>query len=261
MTIDEIRSLDIEAVEARIAAIAEEMETDGADIQALDTEADALYERRAAIKADAEQRAALAAKVAGGAGETVRELRELEDTKMEEKKSYTVDSPEYRKAFLEHLRGAALPEEMRAAYVGTTGDTTPGNHGMGLLVPTTMLNRIWDLVAEQHTILGDITMYRTNTYLTIPLHTAIAQGDAAAISENTAATDEINNFTTVTLHGVDYAKTVKISYAMAQMSIDALETYLTNEIAVRLGAAMAKDTITGIPKDMDGTNIPSITST
>ena len=250
MTIDEIRSLDIEAVEARLAAIAEEMETDGADIQALDTEADALNERRAAIKADAEQRAALAAKVAGGAGETVRELRGLEDMKMsEEKKSYTVDSPEYRKAFLEHLRGAALPEEMRAAYVGTTGDTTPNNHGMGLLVPTTMLNRIWDLVAEQHTILGDITMYRTNTYLTIPLHTAIAQGDAAAISENTAATDEINNFTTVTLHGVDYAKTVKISYAMAQMSIDALETYLTNEIAARLGAAMAKDTITGILTD------------
>ncbi len=159
---------------------------------------------------------------------------------------YNVSSPEYRNAFLKTLKGEELNEEERGAYVATTGDTTAENHGAGLLVPTEMLNKIWSLIEEQHAILGDITLYRTNTYLTIPVHTAIAQGDATTVAENAANDDEINNFLTVTLHGVDYAKTVKISYAMAKMSIDALESYLTNEIATRLGDAMARDTIAGI---------------
>ena len=86
------------------------------------------------------------------------------------------------------------------------------------------------------------------------MHTAIAQGDATTVAENAANDDEINNFITVTLHGVDYSKTVKISYAMAKMSIDALETYLTNEIAERIGAAMARDTIAGILSDYHTTD-------
>ena len=199
-------------------------------------------------KAEEEQRAR--DEVAAGKGAKPIEKMNQEERKME----YNVNSTEYRNAFLKALKGVpqdTWTEEERAAYVATTGDNT---HGASLLIPTTMLNNIWSLIEEQHSILGDITMYRTNTIMTIPVHSAITQGDAAAISENTAATDEINDWTTVTLNGVDYSKTVKISYAMAAMSIDALETYLTNEIATRLGAAMAKDTITGILTNYYSTN-------
>lgn len=201
-----------------------------------------------AVRAEINKRKAAAAEQARQAEEAAQMDGEpiiKEDRKM----NYTVSSPEYRTAFLKTLRGDELNQEERSAYVATTGDTTANNHGAGLLVPTEMLNNIWSLIEEQHAILGDITLYRTNTYLSIPVHTAIAQGDATAVSENAANDDEINNFMTVTLHGNDYSKTVKISYAMAQMSIDALETYLTNEIASRLGAAMARDTITGILTD------------
>lgn len=206
-----------------------------------------------AVKAEIEKRKAEAAEEARKAEETARMTGKpiiKEDRKME----YTVSSPEYRSAFLKTLKGDELNQEEREAYVATTGDTTANNHGAGLLIPTTMLDRIWDLMEEQHAILGDITLYRTNTYLSIPVHTGIAQGDATAVSENAANDDEINNFMTVTLHGVDYSKTVKISYAMAKMSIDALENFLTNEIASRLGAAMARDTIVGILADYHTTD-------
>ena len=201
-----------------------------------------------AIKAEIDKRKTAAAEEARKAEEAAQMDGEP-IIKEERKMNYNVSSPEYRTAFLKTLQGAELNQEERTAYVATTGDTTANNHGAGLLVPTEMLNNIWSLIEEQHAILGDITLYRTNTYLSIPVHTAIAQGDATSVSENAANDDEINNFMTVTLHGVDYSKTVKISYAMAQMSIDALETYLTNEIASRLGAAMARDTITGILTD------------
>ena len=225
---------ELDTPETRDALTGEEMEARKAEILAIDAE---LESRRQA----AAEEARACKEAAQMTGKPIIE----EERKMD----YTVASPEYRNAFLKTLKGEDLNQEERAAYVATTGDTTPNNHGAGLLVPTEMLNNIWSLIEEQHAILGDITLYRTNTYLSIPVHTAIAQGDATAVSENAANDDEINNFITVTLHGVDYSKTVKLSYAMAKMSIDALETYLTNEIASRLGAAMARDTIAGILTD------------
>lgn len=244
--------MNAEQLEARLAELTEETGAEKRD--ALDNNAlEARINEMEAVRAELDNRrvraaeeAAEAEKKAGEPGEKIIE----EERKMD----YNVSSPEYRSAFLKSLKGMELNAEERAAYVATTGDTTANNHGAGLLVPTEMLDNIWSLIEEQHAILGDITLYRTNTYLSIPVHTAIAQGDATAVSENAANDDEINNFMTVVLHGQDYSKTVKISYAMAQMSIDALETYLTNEIAARLGAAMARDTITGILTDYHTTD-------
>ena len=241
-----------EQLEARLAELTEETSEEKRD--ALDNDAlEARINEMEAIKAELEARKAVAAEEARKAEEAARMTGKPiieEDRKM----NYDVSSPEYRSAFLKSLKGMELNAEEREAYVATTGDTTANNHGAGLLVPTEMLNNIWSLIEEQHAILGDITLYRTNTYLSIPVHTAIAQGDATAVSENAANDDEINNFMTVVLHGRDYSKTVKISYAMAQMSIDALESYLTNEIAARLGAAMARDTIAGILTDYHTTD-------
>ena len=58
----------------------------------------------------------------------------------------------------------------------------------------------------------------------------------------------------MTLSGKDFSKHVDVSYAMERMSIDALESYLTNEIANQIGAAMASDVITQIGTDMDSGN-------
>ena len=253
MTLEQIKVASADELQARLADLDLEEHPEKRDaltdeeIASIAEEVPAIEARLAELReqAEAERRAC---EDAAKNGNTIRTFEE--DRKM----NYTVSSPEYRNAFLKTLKGIELDQEERAAYVATTGDTTPGNHGAGLLVPTEMLNNIWSLIEEQHAILGDITMYRTNTYLSIPMHTAIAQGDATAVSENAANDDEINNFITVTLHGRDYSKTVKISYAMAQMSIDALENYLTNEIATRLGAAMARDTIAGILTDYHTTD-------
>lgn len=225
--------------EKRDALSEDDLETRINEIEAINAE----IENRKAAAAEEARKAEEAAQMPG------KPIIE-EDRKM----NYDVSSPEYRSAFLKSLQGVELNAEEREAYVATTGDTTVNNHGVGLLIPTEMLNSIWSLIEEQHAILGDITLYRTNTYLSIPVHTAIAQGDATAVSENAANDDEINNFMTVTLHGQDYSKTIKISYAMAKMSIDALETYLTNEIAARLGDAMARDTIAGILTDYHTTD-------
>ena len=167
-----------------------------------------------------------------------------------EHRTYDTGSPEYRTGFLKTMLHQELTAEERSAvdYVMTTGDTT--NH-TDYLLPKTLLQEIWSLIEEEHSILQDVTLYRTGTILEIPLHVSISQGDAATVNENAANDDEINVWGKVTLAGKDFSKHIDISYAMAKMSIDALEGYLRTEIADRIGAALATEVVTQILTDYD----------
>lgn len=231
-------------IEERMAAIAAEAEQDGSDLDALETEVRALKEERKGILDAAEKRKALLADITDGKAGTV--VREFTAEKKEER-TYGADSPEYRSAFLKTMLDKDLTDVEQRAYTHTTANT-------GAVMPTTMLNQIWDLVSQQHAIMGDITIYRTGTILEVVKHTEIKAGKAAKTSENTAATDEQNTFAKVTLSGNDFAKTVTISYAMADMSIDALESYLINEISTNIGEALADDIISTVKDDINTAN-------
>lgn len=233
----------MEEIEARLSAIANEIDRDGADIDALGDEVKALKEEKRQLAQNMEKRAQLRKDVAAGEGEMVKRF----SAQAEQKPSYTAASPEYRSAFLKNLLGQELTREERAAFVATTANTAA-------VLPTTMLNQIWDLVSTQHAIMGDITIYRTGTILEVVKHTAIAQGKAKKVAENAANDDEQNTFVKVTLSGNDFSKHVDITYAMSAMSMDALEQYLVNEIANSLGQAMAEDVVAQIGNDMNAAN-------
>lgn len=234
----------IEEIEARLSAIAGELENDGADIDALETEVRSLKAEKEQMMQAAEKRNKLKAEVAAGAVGSV--VRRFAPGKPEEC-VYGTDSKEYRSAFLKNLLGQEMTKEERAAFVHTTANTSA-------VLPTTMLNTIWDLVSQRHSIMGDITMYRTGTILEVVKHTAIAQGAAKTVAENAANDDEQNTFVKVTLSGKDFSKHVDISYAMERMSIDALERYLIDEISASLGDALADDVIAQIGTDMTSGN-------
>lgn len=231
-----------EEIESRLAAISAEIDTDGADIDALTEEVRALKEELRQLDEAAEKRRKLREEVSNGAGEVVRRFEQHPEAR-----TYGAGSKEYRNAFLKNLLGLDMTSEERAAFVHTTANTSA-------VLPTTMLNSIWDLVSQRHAIMGDITIYRTGTILEVVKHTAIAQGAAKAVSENTANDDEQNTFVKVTLSGKDFSKHVDISYAMERMSVDALERYLIDEISASLGDAMADDVISQIGTDMTSGN-------
>ena len=164
-------------------------------------------------------------------------------------KIYDASSVEYRNAFLKHISGRddEMTKLENTAFTHTTGNT-------GNVLPTTMLNEIWDLVSKEHVIVGDVTRYNFNTVVEIPKHTAIAAGAAAVVDENAANNDEQNTFAKVTLSGKDFSKSVELTYAMATMSIDALEQYLISEISRNLGEAIADDMISTIESGINGDN-------
>ena len=241
MNIDEMTK---EQVVERLTQLKEEIRTDGADLEKLTAEIDSLEARKKEL-ADFEERTKAAEALANGKA-LGKVVDKQEERNME--KVYDSSSKEYRLAFLKTLMGKELNEEERTAFTATTG-TADGQTG-GNVLPRTMIDRIWDLVESAHSILDDISIYRTGTVLEIPMRTAISAGDAGTATEGAApSNDENNTFTKVTLSGKDFAKTVKISYALAEMSIDGFEDYLVNEIAERMGEALAADVVAQIKTD------------
>ncbi len=241
--------MNLEQINKRLAEIRALLDSESTDIDidALTKEAQDLIAERNRIMGEETRRQELRKLVAGGAGSLMRKAPGGDDGRNQEARG--VDSPEYRRAFLLNLagRGEEMTPEERAAFVHTTTNTSQP-------IPTTMLNEIWDLVSTEHSIMGDVTIYRTGTVLEVVKHTAITQGTAKTVEENAANDDEKNTFAKVVLSGKDFSKTVEISYAMESMSLDALEAYLVHEISNGLGAAMAADVVKTIESDMNTGN-------
>ena len=215
-------------------------------------EISSLEAQKAALEA-MQTRNAIAQGLATGAVQPEKVIPMSAASALEAREKFKVDSDEYRTAWCKEMLGLPMTEEERTAFVHTTG-TTSGQTA-GYTVPTTLLNKIWDLIEEKHSILQDITIYRTGTILEVAKRTAIAAGDAATVAEGAApSNDENNTFAKVTLSGKDFAKCVDISYALGLMSIDGFEQFIVNEIADRLGAALAADVMTQIATDYDSTN-------
>ena len=165
---------------------------------------------------------------------------------------YNAASVEYKNAFLKKIsgRGDQMTAVENAAYTHTTQNTPAP-------LPTTMVNEIWDLVSKTHSIVNDVNTYRTGTILELVKHVSIDKGAAvkqAKSAEGTAPETEQNTFENVTLSGNDFAKTVELSYAEAAMSLEALESYLVQEISASIGDAIADDMVATIKAGVNAAN-------
>lgn len=243
MNIEEMNLEQLETRRAEIESI--NAETYEGDIEELRKEMDTIEARKAELE-EMEARTKAAEQLAKHEVEPQKVIKPIENEGR--KNMFAVDSNEYRIAWDKMMLGLPMTEEERTAFTHTTG-TTSGQTA-GYTIPTTLVNKIWDLIEGKHAILGDITIYRTGTILEVAKRTAIAAGDAATVSEAAApSNDENNTFAKVTLAGKDFAKTVKISYALGIMSMDGFESFIVNEIGERLGAALAADIISQIGTD------------
>ena len=84
MTNEEIKVLDIEALEARANEIAvEAAEADATKLDEIEAELDAIEERKAVIAQEIETRRATIAEIAKGAGEVIEKVEERAKNTME----------------------------------------------------------------------------------------------------------------------------------------------------------------------------------
>ena len=135
MTIEEIKNISAEECEARKAQIAEEMNAEDADLEALSAEVDALNERRKALVEAEEQRKALANAVAQDSTATPIEERKenktMENIEIRNTKAYidafadyikTEDDTECRSLLTENVSGGVPVPEFVYDIVKTAWD-------------------------------------------------------------------------------------------------------------------------------------------
>jgi len=121
MTRDEIMTLDFEAIEERVQAIAiETAEADAETLETLNAELDAIEERRAVLKAEAEKRNEAAKAVAAGAGKSL-EKREEENTMTNKE---IRNSHEYIEAFAKYIK-TGKDAECRALLTENVSGVVP----------------------------------------------------------------------------------------------------------------------------------------
>lgn len=235
----------ISEIQARLAAINTELESaDEARYAELEAESRNLLNELDGLKKTAKDRQELRSKIAAGLTGATTETHK-EEKKMEER-TFTLESEEYRSAFLKNLRGEDLTEvEQRAFTFLTTNTTAP--------LPTVMLNQIIDLIGEAHPIVADTYELNSGSAISIPVGKAIT-ADAGKTAEGADHNDLQVTFTNVDLSGEDYTADVEMSYKMAAMAIPAFETYLVNLISERLGAKLAAGIVAKIKEMMNASN-------
>jgi len=224
--------MNLQEIELRLAAIKTEVEADGADLNALETEIKTLTEERKALKDAVEQRTKLLSDITAGVeGEVVKEFKE--ERKLE--KILTPDSPEYRVMFLKGLQGNLNEIEKRewSSAVGSAG----------AVIPTVTSNMIFDLMTKIAPMLNEITLLRVAGNLRFAVDGAHA---AAGIHvENAAVIPAADTMTFVTLGAFEFIKVQRVSATVRTMAIDAFEQWIVKALAEDLAIQLESEIILG----------------
>lgn len=234
MTREEIMVLDAEQIDARSAELASEIEKAETNeaMDAIQSEMEAIEERKAAIRLEVEQRKADMAAVIKGQGDVIEEVKD-------ERKVNTMEmrnTPEYINAYAEYIKSG---NDMEIRKLTSENDTTPNGTGT-VAVP----EFVYDIVKTAWEREGIMSLVR-KSYLKGNLKVQFEiSGEAAVIhTEGAAAVNEENLVLgIVTLVPQSIKKWISISDEVYDLRGEAFLRYIYDELTYRI-AKKAADTL------------------
>ena len=206
-------------IEARLSQIRTEMDQDGADLEALNNEVDNLIAERGQLKQGAETRAALLRKIGTGTVGNPLPDMQLPGDPEQRSETYTIDSPEYRTAWIKSLRNNA--------YVGTVDPLTDAEQrafttvagSAGAAIPTQTANTILEKVTQYAPLLSKINLLRVPGMVTFAVEDTV--NAAAYHTENDTISASTDKLKSITLSAYEITKLIPISKSVKLMSIPA----------------------------------------
>jgi len=242
----------IKEIEARFAAIKQEIEQRGtamtaAEIDALEQETTQLTEERAGLIAAAEKRNGILDNIAKGAGIVSRSFQQNNS------ENNTPDdpfgTPEYRSAWLKNIRRLPLNDAEKRAFSNASGAGAEA-------IPTQTANEIISKVKTLAPMLNEVTLLHVKGAVKFAVEGT--NNDAAIHKENAAITAAADTLTTVTLTGYEIIKLVQISDTVMTMSIAAFENWIVDMLAEAIARKVEDFFINGTgssqPKGIDKAN-------
>ena len=220
MSIDEIKDALKEILD-KIDAAAE-----GEEIDKLEEKSNEYIEElesREAENKELEKREAQRKNILDIVNKNGTEIRKGEKEKMAEIRTFAVDTPEYRDAYLKKLQGKALDAEERAAMTATAA------------IPTETMNMI---VGK----LDVVPLIAAVDVMNIPGNVSFAVdgtvNNAAWVAIGTAATDSADTLSSISLAAYKLIKTVSITADIKAMAVPAFESWLTDRLANKIQFAV-----------------------
>lgn len=238
MTREEIMMLDAEQIDARSAELASEIEKAETNeaMDAIQSEMEAIEERKAAIRLEVEQRKADMAAVIKGQGDVVEEVKdERKVTTMEVR-----NTPEYINAYAEYIKSG---NDMECRKLTSENDTTPNGTGT-VAVP----EFVYDIVKTAWEREGIMSLVR-KSYLKGNLKVQFEiSGDLAVVHEEGAAAVSEENLVlgVVTLVPKSIKKWISISDEVYDLRGEAFLRYIYDELTYRIAKKAANEMVAKI---------------
>ena len=205
------------------------------DLEELGKLVDKILGRKAEIAGKAEKRAKIMQRLAQGEGKVTRKFKENGG---EQEMNYSIDSKEYRNAFLKNLQGKPVTAEERTALAN-------GSY----VIPQETVNKIYGAM-ELYPLMNAVDVLHIPGTVIVPVEGTVNAG--AVVAMGTAATDAEDTMGQVSLGIYKIIKTIEITADVEAMAIDAFETWLVDRLANKIARA-----VTGYIAAGSGTSQPT----
>lgn len=193
------------------------------DLEELGKLVDKILGRKAEIAGKAEKRAKIMQRLAQGDGKVIRKFKENGG---EQEMNYSIDSKEYRNAFLKNLQGKPVTAEERTALAN-------GSY----VIPQETMNKIWGAM-ELYPLLNAIDVLHVPGTVIIPVEGTV--NPAAVVAMGTAANDSADTMGQVSLGVYKLIKTIEITADVTAMAIDAFEAWLVERLSNKMYRLVTK---------------------
>ena len=247
----EIKNMNLEEVLARKSAIKDELQNDSLTLEAIngfETEINELNERKKELDATEEQRKLAIEKVSTMTDGVILEQRMVGEENMT-KDVFTIESKEYRSAFLNKIRDIELNEVEARAFTTAVGSAEA-------VIPKTTQNKVLEVIKQHAPLLAEINLLKVPGSVRIPVEDVV--NAAVKHAENASITAAADKLKYVDLFGYEVVKLLQVSKSVTKMSIDAFEDWLATNLGKSLAAFIVNSIIAGTGTG-EATGIDTIT--
>lgn len=157
------------------------------------------------------------------------------------------DKKLYNTAFMKTLMGTPLNTDEINVFNSVNKkfrNETQTTEQHQILIPETIADGIWKEIGDLHPIYGDIRSTNIKGELTYLIEEN--SGTAAEwVDEKTEGTDGDFKIGKLTLTGCELVKSIKVSWKLKKMSIDAFQQYIITQLAEKMAGALAYGIVRG----------------
>lgn len=164
----------------------------------------------------------------------------------------------YNTAFMKTLMGTTLNTEETEAFNSVNvnfRNSTQTAEQHQVLIPETIKEGIWKEIGELHPIFADVRPTYVKGDLTI-IKEETEGTDAEWVDEKTEGTDADTAFGTLSLTGCELVKSIRVSWKMKKMSIEAYQQYIITHLAEKMARALAFGILKGKGKPSSSEHKP-----